>query len=116
MEAITQTGEERLGKELFFHFDPAEYSRKVFGMYGGEPQQITLQFAANMANIVFDRFGRDRILTPTPAGFTVTVEVVPSPQFFAWLTGLGTSVQVLSPQPVARQFQAHLRSVLALYG
>ena len=85
-------------------------------MYGGEPQQITLQFAANMANIVFDRFGRDRILTPTPAGFTITVEVVPSPQFFAWLTGLGTSVQVLSPQPVARQFQAHLRSVLALYG
>ena len=85
-------------------------------LYGGEPQQITLQFAANMANIVFDRFGRDRILTPTPAGFTITVEVVPSPQFFAWLTGLGTSVQVLSPQPVARQFQAHLRSVLALYG
>ena len=116
MEAITQTGEERLGKELFSHFDPAEYSRKVFGMYGGEPQQITLQFATNMANIVFDRFGRDRILTPTPAGFTITVEVVPSPQFFAWLTGLGTSVQVLSPQPVARQFQAHLRSVLALYG
>ncbi len=116
MEAIAQTGEERLGKELFSHFDPAEYSRKVFGMYGGEPQQITLQFAANMANIVFDRFGRDRILTPTPAGFTITVEVVPSPQFFAWLTGLGTSVQVLSPQPVARQFQAHLRSVLALYG
>ena len=116
MEAITQTGEERLGKELFSHFDPAEYSRKVFGMYGGEPQQITLQFAANMANIVFDRFGRDRILTPTPAGFTITVEVVPSPQFFAWLTGLGTSVQVLSPQPVARQFQTHLRSVLALYG
>ena len=116
MEAIAQTGEERLGKELFSHFDPAEYSRKVFGMYGGEPQQITLQFAANMANIVFDRFGRDRILTPTPAGFTITVEVVPSPQFFAWLTGLGTSVQVLSPQPVARQFQTHLRSVLALYG
>lgn len=116
MEAITQTGEERLGKELFSHFDPAEYSRKVFGMYGGEPQQITLQFAANMANIVFDRFGRDRILTSTPAGFTITVEVVPSPQFFAWLTGLGTSVQVLSPQPIVQQFQAHLRSVLALYG
>ena len=116
MEAITQTGEERLGKELFSRFDPAEYSRKVFGMYGGEPQQITLQFAANMANIVFDRFGRDRILTPTPAGFTITVEVVPSPQFFAWLTGLGTSVQVLSPQPIVQQFQAHLRSVLALYG
>lgn len=119
MECITQTGEKRLGQALFAGFDPAEYSRKVFGMYGGEPQRITLQFANDknsMANIVFDRFGRDQILTPAPAGFTVTVEVVPSPQFFAWLTGLGPSVKILSPQPVAEQFRAHLQSVLSAYG
>ena len=119
MESITQTGEKRLGQALFAGFDPAEYSRKVFGMYGGEPQRITLQFTndkTNMANIVFDRFGRDQILTPAPAGFTVTVEVVPSPQFFAWLTGLGPSVKILSPQPVAEQFRAHLQSVLSAYG
>ena len=35
MESITQTGEKRLGQALFAGFDPAEYSRKVFGMYGG---------------------------------------------------------------------------------
>lgn len=119
MESITQTGEKRLGQALFAGFDPAEYSRKVFGMYGGEPQRITLQFTNDknsMANIVFDRFGRDQILTPAPSGFTVTVEVVPSPQFFAWLTGLGPSVKILSPQPVAEQFRAHLQSVLSAYG
>lgn len=116
MEAIAQTGEKRLGGALLAGFDPAEYSLKVFGMYGGEPQQVTLQFAAHMANIVFDRFGRDKILTPTPEGFTITVEVVPSPQFFAWLTGLGTSVRILSPQPVAAQFRVHLQSVLSAYG
>lgn len=119
MEAIAQTGEERLGKELFSDFDPAEYSRKVFGMYGGDPQQVTLQFAAspaNLPNIVFDRFGRDQLLTPTPeGGFTVTVEVVPSPQFFAWLTGLGASVRILAPQSVAQQFQGHLQAVLLAY-
>lgn len=116
MESITQTGEERLGKELFAGFDPAAYSRKVFGMYGGEPQKVTLRFESSMSNIVFDRFGRELILTPErEGGFTVTVEVVPSPQFFAWLTGLGAPVKILSPQPIVQQFCDYLQSVLDAY-
>lgn len=116
MESITQTGEERLGKELFAGFDPAAYSRKVFGMYGGEPQKVTLRFESSMSNIVFDRFGRELILTPDrEGGFTVTVEVVPSPQFFAWLTGLGAPVKILSPQPIVQQFCDYLQSVLDVY-
>ena len=116
MESITQTGEERLGKELFAGFDPAAYSRKVFGMYGGEPQKVTLRFESSMSNIVFDRFGRELILTPDrEGGFTVTVEVVPSPQFFAWLTGLGAPVKILSPQPLVQQFCDYLQSVLDAY-
>ena len=116
MESITQTGEERLGKELFAGFDPAAYSRKVFGMYGGEPQKVTLRFESSMSNIVFDRFGRELILTPDrEGGFTVTVEVVPSPQFFAWLTGLGAPVKILSPQPIVQQFCDYLQSILDVY-
>lgn len=116
MESITQTGEERLGKELFAGFDSAAYSRKVFGMYGGEPQKVTLRFESSMSNIVFDRFGRELILTPDrEGGFTVTVEVVPSPQFFAWLTGLGAPVKILSPQPIVQQFCDYLQSVLDAY-
>ena len=116
MESITQTGEERLGKELFAGFDPAAYSRKVFGMYGGEPQKVTLRFESSMSNIVFDRFGRELILTPDrEGGFTVTVEVVPSPQFFAWLTGLGAPVKILSPQPIVQQFCDYLQNVLDAY-
>ena len=116
MESITQTGKERLGKELFAGFDPAAYSRKVFGMYGGEPQKVTLRFESSMSNIVFDRFGRELILTPDrEGGFTVTVEVVPSPQFFAWLTGLGAPVKILSPQPIVQQFCDYLQSVLDAY-
>lgn len=116
MESITQTGEERLGKELFAGFDPAAYSRKVFGMYGGEPQKVTLRFESSMSNIVFDRFGRELILTPDrEGGFTVTVEVVPSPQFFAWLTGLGAPVKILSPQPIVQQFCDYLQGVLDAY-
>ena len=85
-------------------------------MYGGEPQQVTLRFDAAMANIVFDRFGREQTLFATAdGGFTVTVEVVPSPQFFAWLTGLGRSVRILGPQPVQQAFLDQLQHVLSAY-
>ena len=55
------------------------------------------------------------LLLASEGGFTVTVEVVPSPQFFAWLTGLGTPVRILSPQPVVQQFCRHLQGILDAY-
>lgn len=113
MESIAETGEPRQGRELFQQFDPAEYSRKVFGMYGGEPQKVCLRFANHMANIVFDRFGREYSLFPVDsAHFEINVEVVPSPQFFAWLVGLGTEVQIISPPQIKAAFHAHLSSIL----
>lgn len=116
MESITQTGEERLGKELFAKFDPAEYSKKVFGMYGGEPIPVRLRFAGHMANVVYDRFGRDQMLIPTADGrFDITVEVVPSPQFLAWLVGLGEEVTVVSPASVRESLREHLHTVLEQY-
>lgn len=116
MEGITQTNEPRLGKELYTQFDPARYSRKVFGMYGGEPVAVRLRFAAHMANIVYDHFGREQLLIPTPdGGFEITAEVVPSPQFLAWLVGLGQEVTVLSPPSVVEALKAQLQLVLAQY-
>lgn len=114
MEGITQTGEKRLGQEFFQHFDPAEYSRKVFGMYGGEPEKVRLRFANHMANIVFDRFGREYSLIPVDAEhFEITADVVPSAQFFAWVVGLGADAVIVSPTAVLESFKAHLQAILA---
>ena len=69
-----------------------------------------------MAGIILDRFGQDVVLFPEGEdAFSVRVSVVVSPQFFAWLTGLGAAVQVQFPADVARQYQAHLKSILQGY-
>ena len=47
--------------------------------------------------------------------FTVTLDVVVSPPFWGWLFGLGTGVEVLSPDWAAEEFRARLREVAALY-
>ena len=48
----------------------------MFSMFSGEEQQVTLRFAARLANVVIDRFGKDVILAPDGEGyFRVSVTV-----------------------------------------
>lgn len=67
--------------------------------------------------MVLDRFGQEAMLTPGEEGwFTVTVEVVVSPQFWGWLFGLGDGVELVSPAWAAQEYRERLKSVAELYG
>lgn len=107
----------RQGLGHFRQFDMAQYSRRMFGMYGGEEVDVTLQFEDRLAGVVADRFGRETAMRPQGAGhFTITVPVAVSPPFFAWVFGLGTGAQILGPQPVVERFRQHMEQIWAQYG
>ena len=107
----------RQGLGHFRQFDMAQYSRRMFGMYGGEEVDVTLQFEDRLAGVVADRFGRETAMRPQGAGhFTITVPVAVSPPFFAWVFGLGTGTQILGPQPVVERFRQHMEQIWAQYG
>ena len=96
--------------------DQARYTSWLFGMYGGEVRSVRLKFANELAGVAIDRFGKN--VTFAPFGddhFTVNVEVIVSPQFMAWLVGLGGKVQILSPDDVRERFKKHLRGCLEIY-
>lgn len=118
MDRIGVTDVPRKGAELFRDFDPAGYSRTVFGMFGGDPVRIRMSFPNRMANLVFDRFGRDLMLFPDREGerFSCSADVVPSPQFYGRAAGLGPEARLLSPEPVVREFRESLRAILRCYG
>ncbi|SCJ78444.1 Uncharacterised protein [Anaerotruncus sp. 2789STDY5834896] len=117
MEAIQLTDLARDGQREFASFDTAVYSKKVFGMYGGQEQTVRLRFADYLAGVVVDRFGTDLPLRPAgPGQFIAVVQVQTSPQFFSWVFGLGDGVQILSPQQIVDDFLHHARQVTDLYG
>ena len=89
----------------------------TFGMFGGEPQALTLRFSQNLAGVVLDRFGKDVALVPHPDSgtFTVHVSAVVSPQFMGWLAGFGKEAKLEAPAEVAAQFTAWCRDILAQY-
>ena len=113
MSDITVSGAPRYVPE---DFDPEGYARRHVGMFSGRQGRLRLRFRAGLAGVVLDRFGRDVMMAPDgEEHFTVTLDVVVSPPFWGWLFGLGTGVEVLSPDWAAEEFRAWLREVAALY-
>jgi len=106
----------RDGKKQFGSQDMALYSRKVFGMYGGTEEDVTLLCKEEMAGVIIDRFGQEVNIIPSKAGYFKTrVSVEISPQFLAWVFSLGESVEILSPDSVIEEMKRLLNSVSGKY-
>ena len=106
----------RDGKEAFKKVDMSAYSKKVFGMFAGEAETVRLRFANHLAGAVIDRFGRDvMLIREDDERFSVSIEAVVSPQFYAWVFGFGTEAEILSPAHVRDGMADMAASVLGSY-
>ena len=112
--AVLET--ERDGKQAYEALDMAVYARKVFGMFSGDERRVRLRFDNRMVGAVLDRLGRDAVLVPDgPDHFTVTADVVVSPQFFAWVFGFHTLAQIVGPPDVVEKMREYLAQVAEMY-
>lgn len=115
MSSIRVTDIPRCGKKELSELNMAEYTGSVFGMFAGEKCRVRLKCAEHLAGAVIDRFGKESILVPADEGFTVSVEVVPSPQFFAWVFGFGGEMEILSPSSARKEMRRILSTVSEIY-
>jgi predicted DNA-binding transcriptional regulator YafY len=106
----------REGRELFARFDLVSYSQRVFGMFGGEEEEIRLRCKNDLAGVMIDRFGKDVSIRPVSEdSFAVTVKVHVSQQFFGWLFALGNKARIESPARVVKQFENQISEVWGCY-
>ncbi len=79
-------------------FNVADYSKKVFNMFGGGEETVILQFDNSLVNVVIDRFGKDVFLKKVDEdSFVMRSKVVVSPTFFSWVFQFGDKVKILYP-------------------
>lgn len=117
MAQISMTESFRDGKEEFKKVDMSAYSKKVFGMFAGEAETVRLRFSNHLAGAVIDRFGRDvMLIREDDEHFSVSVEAVVSPQFYAWVFGFGAEAEILSPSKVREGMADMAHAVLENYG
>ena len=102
--------EEREGRELFESFDMAAYSKKSFGMFGGQEQCVKLLCENSLVGVIIDRFGKDVMILPVDAEhFHVNVDVAVSEPFFGWLFALGGKARILGPETVVEQMREMMK-------
>lgn len=116
MTNIESVETERSGKELFAGMDMSSYSKQVFGMFTGSEQTVKLRFENRLAGAVIDRFGKEVMLIPDGnEHFTVSADISVSPQFYAWVFGFGTAVEILAPDSARRELAQLAKSVSRIY-
>ena len=83
---------------------------------GGKVEPVSMVFQNRMMNAVIDRFGRDvMLIREDDEHFSVSIEAVVSPQFYAWVFGFGTEAEILSPAHVRDGMADVAASVLKAY-
>ena len=78
--------------------------------------EVTLEYKNELAGVVIDRFGHDVWLIPQGEDhFKTRVLVSVSPQFFGWVTGIGSGMKITGPDNVKAEYKAYLQDVLENY-
>lgn len=110
--------EPREGEDVFADMDLSTYTKRVFGMYGGAEETVTMRFINPLLDSVVDRFGVGVNVLYKPDDknhFRVVADVEVSPQFFGWICGFGNQAVIESPQNVVDQFQKHIEKIQSKY-
>lgn len=115
MLRIRQRKEPRKGQAVFDKFDTAVYSKKIFGMYGGEEKNVTLRCHASLAGVIIDRFGKGCTMIADGDYFTVTIKIFESPLFLSWVMGFGDQMEVILPKSTRDAVRAQAEKVLRMY-
>ena len=85
-------------------FNLADYLKSNFDMYAGTPQTITAQFDLSLANIVFDQFGQNIIISSVHSDtFTASIQTTITPTLISWLVLFQKQIVVKKPQSLINQ-------------
>lgn len=107
--------EERQGRKLFRDYDLPNYTNRLFGMFEGEQERVTLICKNSMANVIIDRFGRDiMIQKEDEEHFRAVVDVSVSRMFLGWIMALD-GVKIAGPEQVVRQMKEEIQRLQENY-
>ena len=117
LKSIQVLNEKRVGKDKFQAFNLAKYAKMSFGMFGGKPTKVKIEFDNEMAGVFIDRFGRDILIRPAKKKnwSEISVDVALSDQFLGWIFALGPDVKITGPKEVVERFKKELSDRAKMY-
>ena len=92
------------------------YLSRIFNMFGGHEENVTLEFSTSALGAVFDKFGENAAVEQIGENrgrLTHSVEI--SGTFFGWVLQFGGNMKITAPQAVKDEFKTWLANVLKDY-
>ena len=97
-------------------FDVADYTKKLFGMFGGNMQEVKLRCSNKILEQVTDRFGDSIFITNvTDATFDFTVKAAVSDALVTWITNYSDMIEVIRPQELRDKIVDRANEILKVY-
>ena len=118
MKRVDILVEPRAGAEVFKDIDLANYTKRVFSMFGGDQKRVKMRFINPLLDTVIERFGTGSDVFYMPDGdnhFIVIADVQISDQFFSWICGFRKKAAIQSPPEVVEGMKAFLQDITDRY-
>ena len=93
------------------------YTRRVFSMFSGERETVTIRFHDFKLDTVVDQFGIKGVKYEKvdDTHFTARAEVETSDMFYAWVCGFGRRAKIIDPPHVVEEMREFVKKVSDMY-
>ena len=93
------------------------YTQRVFSMFGGERERVTIRFIDRRLDTVVEQFGIHGVKYEKvdEGHFTAQAEVELSDMFYAWVFGFGRRAKIIDPPYVADKMREYCQKIAQMY-
>ena len=99
------------------YFDVADYTKRLFGMFGGKIEEVELKCSKDMLEQVLDRFGENIFISKlTDKSFNFTYSAAVSDALVTWIINFGNKIEAVKPEQLRTMIKNRINSLNEIYG
>jgi predicted DNA-binding transcriptional regulator YafY len=113
MDGVEIIDEPCCEKAVALRDEVAAYTEQAFKMFGGQLEDVVLEFERGLIGVVYDKFGESVKMLPTGETKCIaTVRVRISPVFWGWLFQFAGEMRILSPASLQEEYRQRAQKLL----
>jgi len=113
MDAVELIEESCSERAVELRSQVAQYTEQAFKMFGGQPEDLVLEFPRGLMGAVYDRFGEGTPMMRAGENRCIaTVKVRVSPVLWGWLFQFAGEMRLLSPQQLVEEYKDRARKII----
>ena len=100
-------------KAISLRDEVAVYTEQAFKMFGGQAEDVVLEFDRSLIGTVYDRFGENtKMIASAENKCVASVKVQVSPTFWGWLFQFAGQMQILSPSHLIAEYKNRCEQII----